>query len=79
MPEINIGVWVKIIYFIICLFVWAGSYNFFIDAGIPSQYSAILSFLAFIASLAVFFQKVKEVLGKIVDAIQELIHLAERL
>ena len=65
----------KLFYFFICLLVWSGSYNFFINSGLPSEISAILSFLAFIASLAVFFQKVRDVLEAIVETIRDLIRV----
>jgi len=71
--SLSIGVVVKIFYFIICLFVWGGSYSFFLNAGIPSEISAFMSFLSFIASLAVFFPKVREVLESIVEAVRDLI------
>ena len=71
---IYIGVIIKLIYFLISLLVWGGSFIFFVEAGIPSQISAILSFLAFLASLAIFFQKVRGVLESIVETIRDLIN-----
>ena len=70
---IYVGVIVKLIYFLISLFVWGGSYKFFVDAGIPNPISAVLSFLAFLASLAIFFQRVRGVIQEIVKAIRDLV------
>ena len=66
------GVFVKIIYFFLSLIVWAGSNYLFVSSGIPTSISAILSFLAFIASLTVFFPTVRDVLEKIVDGVNKL-------
>ena len=67
------GVFVKIVYFVISLIVWAGSNYFFVSSGIPASISSILSFLAFLASLAVFFPKVRDVLQSIVETIRDLV------
>ena len=63
--SLSIGIIVKIFYFLLCLFVWRGSYNLFVGAGLGTEISALLSFLTFIVSLAIFFKKVKAVLEKL--------------
>jgi len=72
MISIFTGVFVKLLYLIVSLIVGGASYDFFVNARIPSPVAAILSFLAFIACLAVLFPKVREVLSEIVETVRDL-------
>ncbi|MDQ1281475.1 MAG: hypothetical protein QG670_2740 [Thermoproteota archaeon] len=66
------GMIIKIIYFFEALIIWGVSFYFFSGSGIPSSISSILSLLIFIVCLAIFFPKIKDVLGAVVREIGKL-------